>query len=98
MRLRNSSELFLKTKEIVRHAPIEANSIQLNLSEDANSYIVLKLRNRFSMWMWTKWICLLYEVWIGNGNNLLLLLLLYSMIIIKPNFDDYFVYYYYYYY
>ena len=66
LRLRNSSELILQTKCICRHAPIENNSIQINLSEDGNSFLVLKLRNRFSMWMWTKWICFLYDIWTGT--------------------------------
>jgi hypothetical protein len=51
-----SSKLLLDSGLYCRHAPIESNSIQLNLSPDDAQFILLTLPNRFCMWTWCQWI------------------------------------------
>ncbi|RYH17793.1 hypothetical protein EON65_28130 [archaeon] len=65
-KLQNASKLFLKTKEFHRHSPIEQKSIQINLSSDERKFVVITLPNRFSMWTWSKWLQLAYDVWTGE--------------------------------
>eukprot|EP01031_Cornospumella_fuschlensis_P027295 gene27295-32967_t len=64
-KLQNASKLFLKTKELRRHAPIEQKTIQINLSADERQFLAITLPNRYAMWIWAKYLALAYDVWNG---------------------------------
>ena len=63
LKLLNARKIDLDTREESRFPPIEVNSLQLNLSADCCSFILLQLNNRFSLWIWTKWLLYLHDCW-----------------------------------
>jgi hypothetical protein len=52
-----------------RFSPLEENSIQINLSLDDATFILLTFSNRFLMWTWCKWLQLMYGVWTGSMRS-----------------------------
>ena len=62
----SSTKIDMTTGTISRHPPIELNCIQLNKSENCLRYFLLKLQNRYSMWVWVKWLRFLHEAWNGR--------------------------------
>lgn len=63
LKLINSMKLVLESGQYLRNAPIESNSIQINLSADDSKYVVITLQNRFALWTWVAWLRLAYKYW-----------------------------------
>ena len=65
----NATKIDLSSGKVERHAPIETNCIQLNKSENCLRFFLLKLSNRYSLWVWVKWLRFLFLVW-SNQQDL----------------------------
>ena len=63
LRILNARKIDFLTREESRYPPIEANSLQLNLSADCSRYVVVQLADRLSMWTWARWMFLLHDCW-----------------------------------
>lgn len=66
LKLFNGNKYLLSSKKTLRAYPIEEHSLQLNLSYDDYSFVLLTLANRLAMWTWTKWVTLAFDCWTGR--------------------------------
>lgn len=69
LKLLNASKLCLDDFSLQRHAPLEDNCLQINLSADEKHYILIAFHNRYSMWTWCMWLTLAYNYWNGKCNR-----------------------------
>ena len=65
LRVLNASRLILSSKKCSWHPPIPPNSLQLNLLANDSKFITIQFNNRLSMWVCTRWLVLLHDVWKG---------------------------------
>jgi len=57
------------TSKYSKYAPIELNCVQLNVAENCLRYYLLKFTNRYSMWLWVKWLHVVFRVWNGESEK-----------------------------
>ncbi|RYH17792.1 hypothetical protein EON65_28125 [archaeon] len=69
LKLRKSCKIDLHKGIVSKWHPIEVNSIQINLSSTEDRFVLLVLPNRFSVWFWSVWLQIAYDVWSGKDNE-----------------------------
>jgi hypothetical protein len=69
LRLVNSSKIIMSTKTTHWHPPLPKNTLQINLCANDSHFVAIQFHNRLSMWVFTRWIIVLYEYWHGRVKS-----------------------------
>jgi hypothetical protein len=66
LRLINSSKIVMATKSCHWHPPLPKNTVQLNLCANDSKFLGVEFHTRLSMWVFVRWMMVLYEYWHGR--------------------------------